>query len=259
MQTTSSRWNTPRDSELLRAFIAAARASWPGIGVSDEAFIAWLERVVAEGQSLAERSGADLFLVCGCLLGDAGALHALEQRVLPRLVGTVAQVDASEAFIDEVLQELRTRLLVGPTPRLANFTGQGSLVGWLKTTSARLAIDAKRAERPRSDDDTELTARAVTHDLVGETFKKTHAPTLNRALEEALTGLEARDRQLLRLHFVERQSVDRIGDLYGVHRATAARWVVAQLEAHGVPAEDVGSFVRALESQVDLSLGAQLT
>jgi RNA polymerase sigma-70 factor (ECF subfamily) len=46
-------------------------------------------------------------------------------------------------------------------------------------------------------------------------------------LEAALTGLTPRDKTLLRLHVVEGLSVDAIGRIYRVHRATAARWLVA--------------------------------
>ena len=48
---------------------------------------------------------------------------------------------------------------------------------------------------------------------------------LQDAFKEALASLTSRERNLLRYHFLEGMSIDRIGALYGVHRATAARWI----------------------------------
>ena len=50
-----------------------------------------------------------------------------------------------------------------------------------------------------------------------------------RAFREAFTAamgtLDAREKNLLRQHFVDGLTIDEIGPLYEVHRATAARWV----------------------------------
>ena len=45
------------------------------------------------------------------------------------------------------------------------------------------------------------------------------------ALRAALATLDAKERNLLRMHVVDGLTVDRIGLVYQVHRATAARWV----------------------------------
>jgi RNA polymerase sigma-70 factor (ECF subfamily) len=45
------------------------------------------------------------------------------------------------------------------------------------------------------------------------------------ALERAFGVLEARDRNLLRLHHVDGLTLDRLGALFQVHRATVARWL----------------------------------
>ena len=50
------------------------------------------------------------------------------------------------------------------------------------------------------------------------------------AFWESVASLSGRERNLLRYHFLFRLSIDQIGQMYGVHRATAARWVRAVQE-----------------------------
>ena len=52
----------------------------------------------------------------------------------------MARIDSSSQFVDEVKQGLRERLLVGPPPRIAEYSGSGPLGGWLRVVSVRLAI-----------------------------------------------------------------------------------------------------------------------
>ena len=51
------------------------------------------------------------------------------------------------------------------------------------------------------------------------------------AFREALAALEPRDRTVLRLYLVEGVGSATIGTMYGVHRATVARWVSDAREA----------------------------
>ena len=53
---------------------------------------------------------------------------------------------------------------------------------------------------------------------------------LQQAFREALASLTSKERNLLRYHYLENLSIDKIGLMYGVHRATAARWINAARE-----------------------------
>ena len=82
----------------------------------------------------------------------------------------------------------------------------------------------------------------------------------------AIGDLPARQRSLLALAIVKGLGVDRIGAIYGVHRATAARWVVAARQELTravrralhvrlrVPDHEIGDMVPLVESQLELSL-----
>jgi RNA polymerase sigma-70 factor (ECF subfamily) len=86
------------------------------------------------------------------------------------------------------------------------------------------------------------------------------------AIRAALEALEDRPRSLLRWSLVKGWSIDRIAELYEVHRATAARWLSAARDALGeqirkevaarlsIPLDEVDSIVRLVQSQIDVSL-----
>jgi RNA polymerase sigma-70 factor (ECF subfamily) len=86
------------------------------------------------------------------------------------------------------------------------------------------------------------------------------------AFGEAVASLTARERTLLRQHYVDRLGPGELGPLYGVHRTTALRWLedasatlvraTRRLLSSRLRAspDDVDSLMRALGSQLDLSL-----
>ena len=96
------------------------------------------------------------------------------------------------------------------------------------------------------------------------------ATSFVRALTAAVEQLSERDRSVLRCHLVERMSIDRIGEVYSVHRATAARWLAsirerlfertrenltARLE---IGTSEYDSIMRLIQSQLHVSLGPKL-
>jgi RNA polymerase sigma-70 factor (ECF subfamily) len=56
-------------------------------------------------------------------------------------------------------------------------------------------------------------------------LKQGYAKEFKEAFDQAMCGLEPRERNLLRQNVIDGLSIDEIGSLYGVHRATAARWL----------------------------------
>jgi RNA polymerase sigma-70 factor len=63
----------------------------------------------------------------------------------------------------------------------------------------------------------------------GETMLDTehHREAFREALQEALAMLTAREKTLLRLHFLDGMNIDALGTVFQVHRATVARWLVS--------------------------------
>lgn len=98
------------------------------------------------------------------------------------------------------------------------------------------------------------------------TIKNFYRPELTRALEESLAALDAREKTLLRLHAIDQLSIDAIGRTFGVHRATAARWLAAirrrvfdDLRARaalnwGASTSDLRDLLVILRDEIDLRL-----
>ena len=221
----------------MRGAWLAGRARWPEIGLALDAFGAHVAALRAEGDAPSDEDlasqGADMFLAAACLAGDARALAALGREFLAPLPRTVAAVDASPGFGTEVAQALRERLLVPPLLRLRQYSGAGSLAGWLRVAAKRLAVDLKRREgaslRQMGQLETALakSPRDPEWELVHRRFRQ----PLEAALRAALDALEARDRMVLRLYLIRGENIGAIGRMYGVHRATVARWIVAAQRA----------------------------
>jgi RNA polymerase sigma-70 factor (ECF subfamily) len=211
----------------------AGRARWPDVGLAFDAFAAHVAALRAEGDAPNDRDlashGADIFLAAACLANDARALAALERDFLAPLPRIVAAIDRSAGFGTEVAQALRERLLCPPLLRLRQYSGAGSLAGWLRVAAKRLAVDLKRREgaslRQLGHLETALarSPRDPEWELVHRRFRQ----PLESALRAALDGLEARDRMVLRLYLIRGENIGAIGRMYGVHRATVARWIVA--------------------------------
>jgi RNA polymerase sigma-70 factor (ECF subfamily) len=228
---------------------------WPGVKLSLDDFVAHVTALRSDGDAPDHGDlalhGGDMFLVAACLAGDARALGIFERDFLAELPKAVSAIDPTRGFGAEVVQRLRERLLCPPLERLRHYSGAGSLGAWLRVAARRLAVDLKRREGASLRQTGELATvlasapRYPEWELVRRRFRK----PLEAALCEALDGLPARDRMVLRLYFLRGENIGAIGKIYGVHRATVARWIVAAQRAI------VAAVTARLESELGFSAG----
>ena len=174
---------------------------------------------------------ADLYLASACADGDAKAWQLLDQRLLSTVPGLVRRIDASPAFGDEVRQRLRAQLGVAPaggSGTIGGYAGRGALKSWLHISATRIALKMKREQR-REDElgDSEADLILATPDPELAFIKHRAREDFRLAFQAALADLPARDRYLLRLHYLDRLTLAQIGALDGVHKSTVSR----QLEA----------------------------
>jgi RNA polymerase sigma-70 factor (ECF subfamily) len=183
------------------------------------------------------------------------------------LDGARAPADA----IDEAKQVVRTLVLVakdGKPPGIAGYRGKGPLRGWVRITATRELIrHKKKLARDLSLDDRSLDRLLASGvDPALAAMKAEYRAEFAAALREAIDDLSAEDRTLLRQQIVDDMSIDAVGAAYGVHRATAARWLnraraalvaathrrlAARLD---VPVEQIDSVLRLVSSQLDASV-----
>jgi RNA polymerase sigma-70 factor (ECF subfamily) len=208
----------------------AGHAAWPDVELAKEQFAAHIRTLDV---SALERFPEDLYLACACLRGNQIALERFDRDVLSSARGAILAIDASPAFVDEAMQRLRANLIVGDQngPRLATYAARGPLRAWVGVAAARTALmmrrSQQRAREVSTDDDDWANALALisTNNPEMELLKRQYAAAFGTALRDAVSALEPRQRTVLRMSFVDGLSIDEIGAVYAVHRATAARWI----------------------------------
>jgi RNA polymerase sigma-70 factor (ECF subfamily) len=247
---------------------AQAQREHPDVSVTFEDFEQhWNER--AREAPIADARAGDLLLAAGIELGDAAALKWLLLSVRRAAAG---QTRVSPQHAAEVESGAVATVAVGSggeRPRISRYSAQGPLTAWLQVVVARTAGGLARTKgyAPKEaelDGALEMGAPAQAPEVA--VLKQRFGGVVGEAMRAAAAKLEARDRALLAMKYVDGLSIDEIGRAYRTHRATAARWVEgarnALLEALrdelaqrvGVSRLEVDSLVRALSARVDISL-----
>lgn len=262
--------------ELLQRITASAAEAWPGVSVETARFMSHLAHRVgpaAAGACDLERARTDdLYLALACALGDTAALATLEARVLPGVDPALARLRISPEMVDEVKQMVRTEVLVslgpGRGPGIERYSGRGRLASWLRIIAVRAA--GRLMDRGRRE---VLLTESVLGDLTPpsedpevEYLKDTYRAQFRAAFALALTDIPAEQRDLLCQHYLERLTIDDLGEAMGVHRATAARRVARAREVLlaatrrnlmsqvRVGGTECDSILRLIESQLQVSM-----
>jgi RNA polymerase sigma-70 factor, ECF subfamily len=250
------------------------RRAHPGIQLDEVTFSCHLAQVVRDrGQSpevICSLVVEDLFLACATAEQTPGAVTAFLASYGETIRTAIAR-SVPEADVAEVEQRLMSRLLVGTAetgPRLKTYAGESPLDRWLRVTAKREALAWLRANRPGR------TAGEVQPppflDPEIQHLRDRYLGDFERALEEAVERLEETDRMLLRFHFVEGLSLEKIGRMFGFSQATASRRLadarevlLADVKATlkrrlGASTNEIASLARLVASHLDLGLSQLL-
>ena len=253
---------------------AVARIAWPELTVAREAFEAAVARALREplAEKVAELRPADLYLALACAAGDPPALAAFDRELGPVIERATTAAGATAAEVAELVQIVRVRLLVAKAddepPAIASFAGRASLASWVKVVATREAarlLSRDRRQEPLEDDE---LAREIAKEDDPELahLKHTYREEFRGAFTAAIDALTDRERLLLRQSLLDGLGIDELARLHAIHRATAARWVAsarrsvidgtrqALLARLRVPAHELDSILRLIQSQVDVSL-----
>lgn len=220
----------------LDTHVAAARAAWPSLVVDETAYRAWLATASADDLArLPSLVAGDVLLCWAAARGDAEAHRLFDTYCMPHVQSALRRFGADGAFVDEVAQRIRVKLLLakdGAAPAIASYAFGGSLAGLVRVAAVREAISLRRGDKPAAPP-------AALDQLAGELdpelrmLKQRYAAEFERAFVDAVASLTGRDRHLLRLSLSVGASIDDIARIYGTHRATAARWLNAARDALG--------------------------
>lgn len=257
-------------SEPWRAAVETAVAG-SRLGVDD--VVAHVRDAITAGASATH--AADLALAFCVGKGDPTAVKRFEALVGGEITASVRGVDRDPAFVDEIAQRTRVRLVVADgeaPPRITTYRGAGPLKAWVAIAAQRLALNAKRDAKPAAGATDDVLADVVDREPDPELrhLKTLYRAEFREALVAALAGLSDRLRAVLRLRFVEGLELAQIGRMYRVHDSTASRWISGALEDTAratrealaarlaVSTATADSVARMVQSQLDLSIGQLL-
>jgi RNA polymerase sigma-70 factor (ECF subfamily) len=199
------------------------------VPLSPEQFSAHLDSLQIPGDRVLTHA-ADLYLAAACAAQVPAAQVAFDREYVRLVPMFISSLGIPPQLVDDVCQGVRVRVLSGSRPRIETYAAHGSLQAWLRLVATRAALDMSIAEgrRKQTSDEEALGALVDTGDDPElRTVKERYQPVLQKALEDSLAALDAKQKTLLRMHVVDGLGIDALALVYRVHRATVARWLIA--------------------------------
>lgn len=251
-----------------------AVAAYPELAVEPAVFAGELARRLgpaATPDQLARVHAAHVHLAIACAAGDAAAIRRFEAEFLDEVDTSARRLRATGDQTDEVRAYMRRILFVtepGRPAAVTEFSGRGDLRSYLRVIATRelvRVINKGRREVGIVDDSLLDKLSPATSPALGH-LRETYRDDVTAAIRAALAGLDEDARALLRYSVIDGWSVARIGALYGIHRATAARRIATAREELGaairselaarlaISVDEVDSVVRLVQSRIDVSL-----
>ncbi len=271
-----------RLDSVLQQMVEAGRGRWPELKVAPEEFVLFLTRQLPPEVSTVDRlltlHASELFLLRALGLGLPAALRVFETDYMPEVRRTLQRLDTPEPMIADIIQSLYAHLLErqnaapGTAITRQGYVGRGELKGWLCVCAVHQA--GRLLKRDRREVQLEETPAVLLPSpqagpeqtlLAGELKE-----LFEKAFREAVCALTSRERNLLRYHFLSGLSIDQIGMLYRVHRATAARWLIQARErlaketytrfltAAPMHVQSISDIVQLVRSQITTNLASLL-
>jgi RNA polymerase sigma-70 factor len=273
-QRASASSDPPSQPELVAEAWAQGRHAWPRITLGLEHFRSHCQNVLGSAPPWSwSCHGRELYLCCACAAGDPAAHAVLREQFLSVVERQLARSHDNRELVQEALQVLHIKLLVGPKARLHTYAGRGPLLGWLLVAGKRTALDLLRSGRSQRAAARRVRgpARHFDPDPVGDVSRARYAEAFRDGLQKSIGVLDTEDRSMMRRAYVEGKTIDQLGDACAIHRSTAARrlqrikrriavLVRQQLtQRHALTDSDFDDVAQDLCAELPLSLQALLT
>ncbi|MBL8955207.1 MAG: hypothetical protein JNK82_30815 [Myxococcaceae bacterium] len=241
----------------------------PGFVLEPRLFVAQLGRMLRRtglAYPLESLNAGDLYLSAACLTANLQALEAFGKGPLKRALFSVRPESR-----DEVRQLVLEKLLLGPRPRLLEYSGQGALQVWLTLVVRRTSMNVGRSGTHEVHVAEPQDVRGAVAELLVQSpelqlGRKMAQAKVVAALKASLGSLDPKERDLLALHHLKGLPHDEIGVKLGAPRSTVAYWLTRArqkllegtrrrlAEALKLSDGELDSLVRAMGSRMDLSL-----
>jgi RNA polymerase sigma-70 factor, ECF subfamily len=269
--------NTQASREWLLESIAEARLAFPEIGqaaIDEEELARFLASKVStlpDPSLFRQLKTKDLYLAFACARNAPESIRLFEELHFPAVKRTLTRTKLDADAINDVVASLREELFFSSnnakSKLIETYSGRGDLVSWLRSIAIRMASRRKKTAGRHVPEATLADfASAANPEL--QYLRRAHADLFEQALLRVLESLGVRERNLLRQHYLDGLTVDALGQLYNIHRATAARWVAdarervldgvkSELSAKMSPSE-IESFLRATRDELDLRISRVL-
>ena len=233
---------------LVRKLHEQAQAACWSLSVEQFAFA--LERAVrkrmsASGLTSLQREEflctlhvEDLALAHACAMGQEAAWESFVEKYRPYLRAAAAAIlkaSSTSAEARELADSLFAELYgltdgkTGERSLFRYFHGRSSMKTWLRAVLAQRHIDAIRAARkfesldePDGDGKLHEPAQTVVTPLA-DPHRSRYVQLFQIALAATLERIEARDRERLRLYYVEEKTLAEIGKKVGEHESSVSR------------------------------------
>lgn len=261
---------------VLGELVGAGQAAMPTVSLPAEDFVAYLAARLPESATSVDGLRAlrigDLFLACACSRGDGVAIALFDSLHLANIGAALRSRDATtEAELKQVLREKLFVARDGARPKIADYSGRGDLASWVRVVAVRTALNLARGTRHEVPlDEDALLAERTGAGVEIETLKRLYRAEFAEAFGEALVTLTARDRNMLRQHYVDGLTMEQIGGAYRVHRLTVLRRMEQARRSLGketyrrlatrlsLSRTELDSIMRLIRSQLDVSLSVHL-
>ncbi len=260
----------------LAAMLDHCRVALGTFQVTDDQVVEHVARTLAADATpaaLERLRVADLYLACGCAVGDRDALNAFEAEFGRDIDLAIARSGNVDIGKDEFRQLLRNKLFVaaeGKRPKIADYAGRGDLRSWVRVTALRTIVDIVRQRAGGKEIPVEADMLGAMpspqEDPELDYIQRTYKSEFRYALQEAFAALTPRERNLLRHHVLHGLNIDQVGALYRVHRTTAFRWIekarksllretrAALMRRLNVGSGELLSIMRVVQGDLDVSV-----
>ena len=258
------------DDVLIAAF-NRGRDQWPTVkSLTLDAFRSFVDGAAIDPAALDELA-SDLYLAAAAAGGNDDAARVFDGQLLSELPRWLSRLHLTGDMVEEVRQNLRAKLLVGPPPKLGQYRASGPLAAWVRMVAVRTALDVCEADpaiagRLKTGQEPLLDALDQEQRLI----RSKYGGLFEEALRDSVGKLSKRDRNLLRFHHLAGMTLEAIARSYRVNRSTVVRWLAAirdDLESAvrirlwdevGIPPTEVRSLWNAVRSDVEVSISRLL-